>query len=364
MNFLQHLFGKQHLPDDEIAQFWKWFAANEKRFYKAIAGGENLHATFFDELSSRLEALRPDIYLLTGMRDAKIAELIFTPDGIIKNIAFTEDLVAASPSLKNWKFTALKPKTDITELQIDMGEYVFNDSNIWFYPNTSAQYPDEIDITIVFEKYTEDEKPQITNGIYLFLDNYLGELNSVTSIDNLWIKAEPSENEDLIPISKLQDYLIWREKEFVEKYEGTRRDTEDDEYTSLEATLENDLPLIAIVNSSLLDWEAKGSHPWILKIEIAYDGTDLNGMPDDATYALMDKFELEIMDELKDADGYLNVARETADSLRCIYFACKDFRKPSEILYALILSYRDLLNVSYDMYKDKYWQSLERFRAD
>lgn len=363
MPFLKRLFSKSSAPETGIPGFWKWFASNEKRFFKSISSGDNLHATFFDELSSALEKLHPDIYLLTGMRDANTAELIFTPDGIIKNIAFTEDLVSAAPQLPRWRFTALKPKTDISELQIDMGDYVFNVRNIWFYPNENSNYPDEIDITIVYEPYTEAEKSPITNGIYLFLDNFLGELNSVTSIDNLWIASAPTAGQDLIPIYKLQDYLIWREKEFVEKYEGTRRHTEDDEYSSLEATLENDLPLIAIVNSSLLDWEAKASHPWLLKVEISYDGSGYNGMPDDATYALMDKFELEIMTQLRDADGYLNVGRETADSLRCIYFACKDFRNPSRAMFALSEQYHNLLAVHFEIYKDKYWQSLERFRA-
>ena len=38
---------------------------------------------------------------------------------------------------------------------------------------------------------------------------------------------------ELIPISKLKDFLTWREKEFIEKYEGTRHNTENDSYALL-----------------------------------------------------------------------------------------------------------------------------------
>ena len=82
----------------------------------------------------------------------------------------------------------------------------------------------------------------------------------------------------MIPIEKLKDFLLWRQKEFIEKYEGTRYNTENDSYNSLEATLNNGKPFFAIVNSALLDWDSKVSHPWILTIEIKYKGHE-NGMP-------------------------------------------------------------------------------------
>ena len=40
--------------------------------------------------------------------------------------------------------------------------------------------------------------------------------------------AKAKIKKELIPIEKLKDFLIWRQKEFIEKYEGTRRNTIDD----------------------------------------------------------------------------------------------------------------------------------------
>jgi hypothetical protein len=119
--------------------------------------------------------------------------------------------------------------------------------------------------------------------------------------------------------------------------------------------------LVAIVNRTLLEWDSQASHPWILEVEIKYEGDD-NGMPDDDTYEFLNNFEEEIMLDLKDFEGYLNIGRQTADHSREIYFACKDFRKPSKVLYELTKKYSGQLDLTYDIYKDKYWRSFERFR--
>lgn len=198
-----------------------------------------------------------------------------------------------------------------------------------------------------------------TNGIYIFLDNFLGELHSVTLIDSLKIVGKKDTSEELIPIEKLKDYLIWREKEFVEKYEGVRHDTEHDNYSSLEAKTKDGQIVLAIVNSEVLDWDKKASHPWVLSIEIPFDGSNNNnGMPDNETYQLLNNIEDEIMLDLKDLDGYLNVGRETSAGKREIYFACKEFRKPTKVLNAIIKKYNQL-EISYEIYKDKYWQSFK-----
>lgn len=347
----------------QYQEFWNWFAENSNSFYQAIKMHEGIEENFFDKLTPKLNEVRENIYFLTGMMNETNAELIFTPDGVIKNIAFVEDLVSVAPEIPNWKFTALKPETNIENIGIQMDDLVFNSETVSFYPNEHAEYPDEIDITIVHKNFSEENKEAITNGVYIFIDNYLGELNSVTTIDNMNVIGENDAKKETISIAKLKDYLIWREKEFLEKYEGTHKNTEDDNYNSLQAELENGMPFIAIVNSTILQWESKASHPWILSVEIDYEG-DESGLPDEKIYDLMNDFEDEILAELTDAEGYLNIGRETADNLREIHFACKEFRKPSKTLYNLISKYEGKLNVDFHIYKDKYWQSFERFNVN
>lgn len=242
-----------------------------------------------------------------------------------------------------------------------MSGYSFDDRNLSFFPSEDTHYPDEIDITIVHDHYTEENKAKINNGVSIFLDHYLGELDFAICIDNLSVVGRDEAKKELIPIVKLLDYIEWRQKEFIEKHEGIRYNTENDQYSILEAQLESGKVLVAVINTDLLRWDRKASHPWILSVEIPYDGSDNNGMPNNEIRKLLDEVENCISEELKDYEGYLNIGRQTAENMREVYFACKDFRKPSKVLHKIQAAYKDQLEISYDIYKDKYWRSFNRF---
>ena len=113
------------------------------------------------------------------------------------------------------------------------------------------------------------------------------------------------------------------------------------------------------MNKTLLYWENKTSHPWIMVITIPYEGK--NGMPNSDDYALLDSIENEIMKELKDHEGYLNIGRETGCNERVIYFACKEFRNPARLLQKIIQQYQQQFAIDFTIYKDKYWFSLSHF---
>ena len=240
-----------------------------------------------------------------------------------------------------------------------MAGYRFNKEKLSFYSNDNSEYPDEIDITIVHNDFNEEDKANLINGTYIFLDNYLGELNSVTTIDSFKIIGKEEANKELIPIEKLNDFLVWRQKEFIEKYDGVLQNTDNANFSILEAELKSGNKLIATINM-----DKKASHPWIACLEIKFGGSENNGMPDEKTYQALNVIDDEILQELKDSEGYLNIGRQTADGIREIYYACKDFRKPSKVLYNITKKYNDKFELTYDIYKDKYWQSFNRFRQN
>lgn len=360
---IRKLFEKKYETVNNYQDFWNWFLKNENKFYEVVKSGRNPEKEFFDKLSPKLAELKDGYFYLAGMCDENTAELVFTPDGVVKNVVFVEELVDAAPVIAHWKFTALKSAMEIDDIVINMAGYTFERDRFSFYAIDHQYYPDEVDIVIVYHDFNEADKDLITNGTYLFLDNFLGELNSITSIDNLAVISKNEAVQELIPIAKLKDYLIWREKEFVEKYSGKRHNTENDVHSVMEAVLQNGRPLVAMFNRDVLEWDSKASHPWILVIEIKYDGEDNNGMPDKEMNERFNQFEEEIMKELNDVEGYLNIGRETADNYRTIYFACKDFRKPSKVMHEHSKKYdASQIEFTYDIYKDKYWQSFERFR--
>jgi hypothetical protein len=361
MSFLKNIFGKKDEPIKSYSDFWTWFQKNEKDFFAVVKNRKEIEKGFFDRISPKLGELKDGYFYLTGMFDDNTVELVLTAEGNTKNIVFVEELVNTAPQINGWKFTALKPTLNIKDVNIKMAGYEFNSKNMSFYANEIEEYPDEIDITIVHNDLTEENKDQIANGTYIFLDNYLGELDFVNNIDSLKTIGIQQAEKDLIPITKLKDFLTWRQKEFIEKYEGVRYNTENDGYSTLEAELESGAKLFAVINTDLLNWDRKASHPWISVLTLKYDGSNNNGMPNDKDYKLLNKIEEEIMQELKDIDGYLNIGRQTSKGEREIYFACKDFRRPSKVFFKTQQNYSESFEIEYDIYKDKYWQSFERF---
>lgn len=362
MNFLKNIFGKTAQPvktNITNVDFWNWFQTEEKIFFDVVKNNGDIEKGFFEKLSAKLAELKDGFFFLVGMFDENTVELIITADGNIPNIVFAEELVAQAPKLAGWKFTALKPPIDAN---IEMNGYSFNSDNLFFYSNINKDYPDQIDISIVHNDLTIDNRSQLETGVFIFLDNYLGELNFVNAIDDLNIIGKGDATEELVPITKLKDFLIWREKEFIEKYEGVRYDTATDEHAIMEAQLESGNRLIAVINTQLLNWDSKASHPWVAVLTIKYKGQQ--GMPDKKDQEVLYTIQETIEKELTDKDGYLTIGRQTANDEREIYFACKEFRKPSKVLFNIQTAYANAFNIEYTIYKDKYWQSFERFRRN
>lgn len=343
------------------SDFWNWFQKQEKKFHKVIEGRDDIEDGFFAKISPKLKQIHDGIFFVAGMYDDDTAELILTAEGTIANIYLVEELIAAAPALDGWRFTALKPAMETADFEISMGDYVFNKNNISFYSTEDDNYPDEINIVLVYENFKASEKRSLSNGVFIFIDNLIGELNFFSIIDSLDVTSPSKAKEKLIPIEKLKDYLIWRQKEFVEKYDGVRHDTEEDEYVGLEGELEDGTALIAVVNTDLLQWDAKASHPWMTVVSILYDGSENGGMPNNEVFETAEDFEDEVFEQLKDADGYLNLGRQTGSNAREIYIACKDFRKPPKVLAEIVRKYEGKLDINFEIYKDKYWRTMNRF---
>lgn len=172
MGFLDKIFSKKEEKINTNADFWKWFQQNEKEFFKITQAGDNIQA-FHNKLANKLNELKDGYYFVSGMYSSKVAELIITADGNIKNFVFVEEVIADAPQIKGWKFTAHKPALTIDNVNIKMDEYVFSKENISFYSNEDTNHPDEIDITVVNSDFTEKNKDTIILGTHIFLDNFL-----------------------------------------------------------------------------------------------------------------------------------------------------------------------------------------------
>ncbi|MGE8380843.1 MAG: DUF695 domain-containing protein, partial [Sphingobacterium sp.] len=67
MGFFNNIFGKKENKKDSIQEFWNWFAKNEQTFFQIVKNGDQIDQNFFSKLSPKIDALRKELYFLTGM---------------------------------------------------------------------------------------------------------------------------------------------------------------------------------------------------------------------------------------------------------------------------------------------------------
>ncbi|WP_160135949.1 DUF695 domain-containing protein [Chryseobacterium sp. c4a] len=335
--------------------FWNWFLTKEENFYQIVAIGdqEAIEKDFFDSIAPMLSQINAGYYFLTGMCDDSTVELVLTADGEVRNIVFIEELIAAAPTLDHWKFTALKPEKNIDNVGVEMGDYSFSKDNIFFYSKEQEEYPDEIDLVFVYDGNAEN-KDAITTGVCIFLDSFLGELNFATQIDTFIVIGKNQAQQELVPIEKLKDFLLWRETEFTEKYKSVKREDVEEEFSILRATLDNERPLIACMNLPLLNYDAKASYPWISVLKFHYNGDENDGLPEKEDFEKLSDIEDKAIEDLKEK-GYLYIGRESADNIKESYFAGKDFRQISKV-FKTIKDNNPEYKISFRIFKDKYWQ--------
>ena len=367
MGFLSSIIGRRSesptKPIESYADFWDWFAERQSDFHKIVQTKDSakIEQDVFGPLGTSLRQIKDGFAFLVGMLDGSTADLVFSADGNPKTIVFVEELVAAAPELPRWHFTSLKQPVD--GITLNMNGADFGPDSLSFYATDHAEMPDLVDITVAHKALDEPDAEWAKQGAYVFLDNFLGELNFLTEIDQLDFCGLSRAKKELIPIEALPNYLETRKALFAEKYEGVRVFTDNDNYSLVEAQLQSGGRLVATVNTDLLGWDKKASHPWMLVVTIAFDGANNGGLPDGNTAEKLNEIEDAISSQLKDFNGYLNVGRQAANSERNIFIACVDFREPSKVAYEVQRRYKDTFAIEYEIFKDKYWQTVRHLSA-
>ena len=363
MKFLQRLLGnspKKQLKINSIEEFWNWFEDHQIRFHKILDTGNQIELSFINPVFNKLQDLNTDAYLLAGMKDSKTAEIVFTAEGSIKVFPFILELVAKAPNYDNWLFTALKPSLEIQDCEIRMGEVFFSSNNISFYPVVETDFPDEIAIKLLYTgDYDSEDQHKIENGCGIFVENWLGEVNVISQLDEIGFDHNGGAGKELVPIAKLKDYINWREKEFIDKYEDVFYDSENSSYGIAEWSL-GDTTFVGKYNEELISWHAKASHPWMFVVEVFFDPEKNNGFP---TRELMEEIHVledKISAVFVDAEGELELAQITGKGERKMFYACKDYHDPIIKLSRVLSS--SSVSADFQVYRDKYWRSIGVFQ--
>jgi hypothetical protein len=209
-------------------------------------------------------------------------------------------------------------------------------------------YPDEISISLTHTDYRDPKDyPAILNGALIFLDNCLGELNTACRIDYFDLVPEDSvDQQDLIPIEKLESYLTWREKEFLQKYENLEGE-------------QDDKPVVAVVNQAWAEWPYKPVFSWLIRIEIKFQGNE-DGLPSQEQIEQIQGLEDGVIEKL-DPSKVCVVGRVTSDHLSILYIYSNEYKDCSRNVFEFTRTYSGEMEIDYFISKDKYWIAVEKF---
>lgn len=340
--------------------FWEWFEANEYRFRGA--GGDVLKINaFLNELMARLQLFNRWLKMLIGPYAREQWELIVTADADIALFSRVEELVGAAPKTEGWIFTALKPGFGLDQIRIDMHGREFSARTMQFYPEVNPAYPDKIKIVLVHKDYDPAKADEFRMGSFVLIENGIGERAAATRIDEYHVRSFPSgsENISLITLDKLDQYLAWREKEFVEKYEHVDHARPKDQWGVLEGKTRNGHPIFAALNRGYRNWPFKPAYPWLGILEIRYNG-DKKGLPSEAQFREMDLIEKEIVSLLPPAK-VIHTGHTTLNHCRTIYLFTSDYRTIANPLMDYVDKKKTPYKMEFFIRKDKYWEGLGEF---
>lgn len=341
--------------------FWSWFGQHSDHFRTIVKEQIDVAKLFVNPVVEQLNKLRSGYYVLVGMVEDDLAELIITADGDVRVIPFIEKLVSDAPSLSGWKITALKPPSDLENFAVNFSQGSLSADTLQFIFKEEKKYPDLLNIDIVHDDITDLNRGLFEQGIFIYLENYIGELQCLELIDGITIKSKQEAEGELISMHKLNSFLKWRNKEQVERYDLVKHTTDEDQFTGYETQLESGKSLITTINTNLLKWEHIAAYPWITIIAMKYKEGN-NGMPSQEENNTLYEIEEEVNKYLTEDLFCLNIGRQTGENKREIYYASKDFRVPAVALDKISKMPQEF-PVEYEIYKDKYWQTFDRFKV-
>lgn len=362
MSLFKTIFGKEEKIEIHSYQdFWNWFQTNEKQFYEVLKSDKNVDKKFLDLVHHHLSQLQKNYDLIAETKE-NIAELTFSVNSNIENIAFAEDLVSEAPTLPNWKFHALIPE-EKGICEIEDHHRKFNENNISFYENKNLDFPDEIDLSFVYNEPAGKNRDVASSGVVEFLKNYLGELKFSTQIDSFSIIENDKAEQELMPASKLKDYLLNREHEISEKYQGSYQEIGTPQLGAFEVFAQDGYPVRILLNIPLLRWGKRFSYPWISILKIGFTAK-ADGLPEQEDFDLMNEIDEEMKLKLTPENGHLYIGRETYHGTREVYFASKDFRDTARVFDEILKNYGDQYSFKTDIFKDKYWKYFVKYNLE
>lgn len=190
-------------------QFWDWFKVNEaKFFFLNQINDENEKERILDDLLFHLHEYCDHLFFEVGGHPNEKQDLIITAEGNTDYFETVESLVKQAPTLEYWSIIAFKPAIGFSA--IEYNGIKLNPETMYFNPlNNKAST--KIGLRVHIDHFNPTREKDFLQGVYLLLDNILGEKSTALEIGYVDVKSMPPspEKEDLIGFIKLPQYIQW-----------------------------------------------------------------------------------------------------------------------------------------------------------
>jgi hypothetical protein len=191
-------------------KFWKYFLDN-KRDLENFIDSDLSDYTAYNNLTDEIKKFSSLLFAeITKYSNGKYV-LVVTPDGKFEGINDTQKLFDSKPEINNWIVEKFRQPKDKIQFKYDGLEYPSSDIEIFATLDIEKE---KFDIQVFIKNMCSDEKKyQII--AWLYLDNILGEFNSITKIGyvdffNLEEGKTVKDGITILELRKLIDREIYR----------------------------------------------------------------------------------------------------------------------------------------------------------
>lgn len=176
-----------------IAQFWKWFEANQEAVFQI----ESPCDSNLERLFQQLDKVERNLTLELSLKKEAPKELILSAGGIKAYFPLVEKLVDAAPALPNWQVIAFKPRRTMDGL-VYPGSDRLPLNALWYQLDTS-QNPFGLNL------FMAGHQPAYLSVhaqiCFFILDNLIGEFqvaHHLGEIDFIGLPEDETEREQFI----------------------------------------------------------------------------------------------------------------------------------------------------------------------
>ena len=161
-------------PEAIAEQFWKWFAQNEHQ-YRNLAQDPEVEAKIHT-VATRLKRFDKRLTCEFSAHETALHEFIVSADGLREAFPAVEQLVAAAPTIPDWKIIAFRQRGDM-ESTITYGDVELGPQHMQFRLEGDG---DRVGIHLYFHDIELNDG--VAGAAFILLDNALGEYDMETKV--------------------------------------------------------------------------------------------------------------------------------------------------------------------------------------